>query len=132
MTSADQVGGWKNHYLRMRRWEDRAKSALHGLPRIEFHDALDFTLAYFVWCHSLRDWLIKDGALTKEEVNIQLAKDATWNIVRDLANRSKHLIITQSPTDAEWSVSREYDHFALLIEKRERHHINLFFEGKKH
>ena len=132
MNSADRVGGWKNQYARMRRWGTRAITALSDLPRTDFHTASDTTLAYFVWCHSLRDWLIKDNALTAEQVNIQLRKHSTWKMVRDLANRSKHLTITQNPTDSEWSVAREYDPFALLIEGRERHHLNLYFQGQKY
>jgi hypothetical protein len=114
MTSADRAGGWNNQFRRMQRWQDRAKLALADLPNTQFHDALDVALAYFVWCHSMRDWLIKDNAMTRNEVDSQLSNHATWKIVRDLANRSKHLKITCNPADAEWAVSREYDHFAPL------------------
>lgn len=132
MISADRVGGWKNHYARMIRWQERACSALDDLPNTDFHDALDTALAYFVWCHSLRDWLIKDSALNQNDIDNQLAKHITWKIVRDLANRSKHLKITQNPLDSEWSVSREYDPFAITLEGKERHHMNLYFDGDKY
>ena len=132
MLSADRVGGWANHYRRCERWKSRAAAALDDLPAADFHTAMDFALAYFVWSHSLREWLIKDGALNKEALDVKLQQNPTWRIVRDLANRSRHLVITQSPSDAEWSVAREYDNFAVWIEGRERHHVNLFFDGQKH
>ena len=101
------------------------------MPDVDFHEALDLTLAYFVWCHSVRDWLIKDCAVTSRWLDDQLLAYPVWKIVRDIANRSKHLRITRNPTDADWVISREYDHFAILIEGRERHHMILYFNGKK-
>ncbi|PIE12174.1 MAG: hypothetical protein CSA70_10545 [Rhodobacterales bacterium] len=132
MQGADRVGGWRNHFNRCERWQSRAQSALNDLSNTEFHEALDFALAYFVWCHSLRDWLLKDGALKRDDLDAQLASYPQWSIVRDVANRSKHLKITMKSKDAEWSMSREYDPLAVVIEGRERCHLNLFFDGKKH
>lgn len=129
---ADRAGGWKTHFERTKRWEQRALKALTDLPSVDFHEALDFALAYFVWCHSLRDWLIKDGAISKNELDDSLKQHPEWKIVRDLANRSRHLVLTQSPTDGEWAVFREYEPFALQVEGRERHHLNLLFDGEKH
>ena len=132
MQGADRVGGWVNHFKRTKRWEERAAGALSNLPVTDFHDALDYSLAYFVWCHSLREWLIKDGATTQGKIDRVLMVYPEWKIIRDLANRSRHLILTQKPTDADWSVFREYDPFAPAIEGRERHHVNLFFGGRKY
>jgi len=132
MQSADRHGGWYNHFKRTKRWQTRATAALIDLPHTDFHEALDSSLAYFVWCHSLRDWLIKDEAISKSAIDDALKAYPEWKIVRDLANRSRHLMITQKPTDADWTVSREYDPFAPTIEGRERHHVNLFFNGHKY
>lgn len=129
---ADRVGGWTNHFKRTKRWQERAVDALANLSMVEFNQALDYALAYFVWCHSLREWLIKDGAFPKHELDDCLRRHPEWKIVRDLANRSRHLVLIQNPTDKDWAVFREYDHFASQLEGREKHHMNLFFNGQRH
>ncbi|QDL91988.1 hypothetical protein FDP22_09495 [Paroceanicella profunda] len=128
MPSADNVTGWKNHFRRTRRWRDRALSELMDLPRTDFHDAIDYSLAYFVWSHSLRDWLIGDGVAKKDDLDRILSVYDEWKIARDLANRTRHFKITRSPTDPYWAVSREYDSMSANVE---RHHINLYFNKKK-
>jgi hypothetical protein len=110
----------------------RALATLADLPRTDFLEALDFSLAYFVWCHSLREWLIKDNAVGQDVIDSALSAYLEWKIVRDLANRSRHLVITQNPTDPDWAVFREYDPFAPHLEGRERHHVVLLFEGRQH
>ncbi len=104
MLGADRHGGWLNHFKRTKRWGVRAIAALADLPATDFREALDFSLAYFVWCHSLREWLIKDQAASQSVIDSALKAYPEWRIVRDLANRSRHLVITQNPADAEWAV----------------------------
>ena len=129
---ADRVGGWQNHFRRMERWQERATTALGDLPQTEFHDALDFALAYFVWAHSLREWLVKDEVVKAKRLKGLLERETTWPMVKDLANRSRHFKITRDPTDRDWTVRREFDYFAIRLEGRERHHVNLYFGGEKH
>ena len=129
--SADTAGGWKNHYRRMRRWEARSLKVLNDLPSSDFHDAMDFSLAYFLWCHSLREWLLNDKVFCKEALDTELAKYEIWPLCRDIANRPRHLELERNPTDKDWSVYREYEPFAPIIEGRERHIANIMFDGKK-
>jgi hypothetical protein len=119
--SADTSGGWKNHYHRTLRWENRSREALNDLPHTNFQDAIDFSLAYFVWSHSLRDWL----------VNSKLAQHEIWALCSDVANRTRHFELNRNPTDKDWSAYREYDPFGPLLEQRERHMANIMFDGKK-
>ena len=132
MLSADRIDGWKNHFMRMERWQARAVNALDVLPDTDFHDALDVALAYFVWSHSLRDWLLKDGVVNENILNDCLGKEPAWPIVRDLANRSRHLKLTRNPTDADWAVLREYVPLSKNLKEREKHRIILIYDGKKH
>ncbi|MXX88411.1 MAG: hypothetical protein F4Y68_04045 [Boseongicola sp. SB0665_bin_10] len=132
LKGADRVGGWRNHFKRTERWQRRAAIALEDMPYTKFHDALDFALAYFVWAHSLREWLLKDGVVTRQELDCRLEEEDTWPIVKDLANRSRHFVIDRSPTDAEWSMSQEYSSFSARFEGRERVHANLYYGGQKH
>lgn len=129
--SADTSGGWTNHYRRMRRWEVRSLKALNDLPSADFHDAVDFSLAYFVWCHSLREWLLNDKVFSQSALDAELAKYEVWPLCRDIANRTRHLELNRNPTDKDWSAYREYDPFAPTIEGRERHISNIMFNGRK-
>jgi hypothetical protein len=129
--SADTSGGWINHYRRMRRWEDRSLKALRELPSVEFHDAIDFSLAYFLWAHSLREWLFNDGVFTQDVLDNELSKFKIWKLCRDVANRTRHLDLKRNPTDKDWSAYREYDHFSQMLEGRERHIANILFDGEK-
>lgn len=131
MRSADNAQGWLSHYQRTLRWAERAEQLLEGLPETDFHEALDFTLAYFVWCHSLRDWLIKTDAMGKEPLDAELKKYQEWKRVRDLGNRQRHPVLKENAADKDWAIAREYDVFSPAIEGRERHHLNLYFDGKK-
>lgn len=131
MRSADNAQGWLSHYQRTLRWAERAQQLLEGLPETDFHEALDFTLAYFVWCHSLRDWLINTGAMDENTLNAKLKEYPEWKRVRDLGNRQRHPVLAQNPTDKDWAMAREYDVFSHALEGRERHHLNLYFDGEK-
>lgn len=131
MKSADTAGGWTNHYRRMRRWEERSLRELRSLPDTNFHDAIDMALAYFLWSHSLREWLINDQIVGAVALDAELAKHDIWKLCRDVANRTRHFDLTRNPTDKHWSAHREYDPFSVQIEGVERHTANFFFNGRK-
>lgn len=129
--SADTNGGWRNHYRRMLRWENRSLAALRNLPETDFQDAIDFSLAYFLWCHSLLEWLHEDGAMDKLELTPQLNSYAVWPLCRDIANRVRHFDLRNKPTDKDWVAYREYLPFESHIEGRAKHVANLMFDRRK-
>lgn len=130
-SSADTIGGWKNHYDRMRRWEARSLGALKDLPRSSFHDAIDFTLAYFLWSHSFLEWLHESGEAEKAELSKKLKQYRVWPLCRDIANRVRHFDLRHNPTDKNWSAYREYLPFESQITGEERHVANVIFDGRK-
>jgi hypothetical protein len=129
--SADTNGGWRNHYSRMQRWEKRSLAALRNLPEADFQDAIDFSLAYFLWCHSLFEWLHEDGAMDKSELSHQLDGYVVWPLCRDVANRVRHFDLRHRPTDKDWAVYREYLPFESHVSEKEIHAANLVFDGRK-
>jgi hypothetical protein len=129
--SIDTASGWKNHYLRMRRWRDRSLAALDHRIDGDLHEAVDFVLAYFVWCHSLREWLIKSKSIAEETLDSQLQKHSDWKICRDIANRSRHFDLQKNPADKHWSILREYDVFAELDPKMQKTRLFLIFGDEK-
>jgi hypothetical protein len=87
--SVDTFGGWANHFLRVERWKDRCLGELKKGYGNESRDVADFALSYFVWCHSLREWLI-EGQIIKQEALEILKQYPEWQICRDIANRCRH------------------------------------------
>jgi len=129
--SADTVSGWHNHYKRMNRWKIRSLETLNDLPRTNFQDAFDFTLAYFLWSHSFVEWLCEGGIITKKELFNELKNYEVWPLCRDVANRTRHFELKNKPTDKYWTAYRENDFFAYAVEGKERHIVNIMFDGKK-
>lgn len=110
--SVDTFGGWANHFIRMERWKDRCLAELKKRYGEESRDVPDFALSYFVWCHSLRDWLIKGAIIQSEALDQDLAQYPEWKICRDIANRCRHYDLKNNPTDKHWSMGREHDPWA--------------------
>ncbi|MEM9377571.1 MAG: hypothetical protein AAGA72_15240 [Pseudomonadota bacterium] len=127
--SADTIGGWENHFKRMGRWKERVFAETENLSG-NFHTALDFVLAYFVWAHSMRDWLINSG-VPQNDLDQELRKFDQWTICRDIANRSRHLKLTRNPRDADWSIARELD-FVSHLQGREEQRMFLVSVDKKY
>ena len=130
--SADTIGGWQNHFARLERWKERVLSAMDDPKTYSFHDANDFALAYFVWCHSLAEWLIESGAVQKTDLHDELNVYPKWAICRDIANRSRHFNLTQNPRDKDWSIGREHDLWAKLEKRPERHVLFLVSGNEKY
>lgn len=122
-SSADTIGGWQNHFRRLERWKNRVLSSMENTSRADFHDVNDFVLAYFMWCHSLRDWLIQSEVIGSDELDLKLGQFVEWAVCRDIANRNRHFKITRSPRDKDWSISREYDWQASVENRPERHRL---------
>ena len=130
--SIDTAGSWQNHLERMKRWRDRSLSRLNTAGPDDVHDVCDFLLAYFVWCHSFREWLIETDSIKQTDLDIQLSKYPEWKICRDIANRCRHYDLIHNPTDKHWSMGREYDIWAKVENRPERLIVFLVFNGEKH
>lgn len=121
--SADTIGGWQNHFKRLERWKNRVLESMEDTSKADLHDVNDFVLAYFMWCHSLRDWLIKSETIDKDELDFELSHFVEWPVCRDIANRNRHFKITRNPRDKDWSIGREYDWQAKGENRPERHKL---------
>lgn len=126
----DTAGGWPNHLRRIARWRDRTLQVLDDADAYPIEDAADFVLAYFVWCHSLRDWLIKSQVIQRTKLDHLLDLYPCWKPCRDIANRCRHFELTINPVDKYWSMRREYDVWAKADGRSEQHRILIFFDGR--
>ncbi|MEM9796157.1 MAG: hypothetical protein AAF919_06690 [Pseudomonadota bacterium] len=104
--SADGNGGWRNHYRRMMRWSERTIKACSSDDKQSQSQVVDFALAFFVWCYSLRDWLKASEDFGEKEVAEFVSKQRYWKHCRDIALRSKHWDLSRPSIDADYGISR--------------------------
>jgi hypothetical protein len=63
----------------------------------------DEILVFFIFCHQLRDWIIKDTDIPRRDVNSYISSNQCLAICADIANGIKHLGIGEnySPRSGE-------------------------------
>ena len=105
----DWFEGWKGQYNRMLRWRDRANEALK--QNNDGNAIYDFIYAFFQNSYHLRDWIVSDGAATKEEMKSLFSSSIELQLCRDICNATKHLQYNNSSIDTKPRISREWDHF---------------------
>lgn len=106
--SAESIFSWRSQHDRVKRWSQR----LHEYQDADFQDRLDFFLAFFINCYSLRDWFINSNSISQKEMDGLIQSSEAMRLCRDICNRSKHLTLNRSPsTEANFSIGREYRPF---------------------
>ena len=105
--SAENILGWRTRYDAVLRWRDRCVGC-YSDGRAISDDALDFVLAFFIFCYSLRDFVIKTGGVKAKYIDDLIADSEPMRICRDVCNRSKHCNISSPSIDSSWSLGREY------------------------
>lgn len=91
----------KIYYDRVLRWYNRITDNHSGKRNMEGIDyAYDEILVFFIFCHQLKDWIIKDSVISSEEVNKFINDDKYLRICADIANGTKHLELTRPKIDS--------------------------------
>lgn len=97
----------QEQWARVLRWYQRVLNA-DCCPNANTDEVVDFSLAFFLNCFSLRDWLRRSPRVTAKEVS-DLFSSPELKLCRDLANGYKHLHLDKPSVDANFSLHREYD-----------------------
>jgi hypothetical protein len=106
--SSFQVEGWPGQLERLRRWHERLQE-LRAQRAVQLTAAdLDLVFAFFQTAYHLRDWILDDGAASKEELAELMRDSLALKVCRDLCIGSKHLTIKKASVDQHASVVREY------------------------
>jgi hypothetical protein len=103
--SAENILSWRSQYDRIKRWSVRLRE--FGSDEMD-QERLDFYLAFFLNCYSLRDWLINSNAIPRSDLDELIQSSVAMCVCRDLCNRSKHLILNNPSADKDFSIVREY------------------------
>ena len=81
----------------MKRWFYRLRGE-NDFFGLNISNQEDLFIAFFISCHSLKDWLIKDGVAEKKEVENFINAHHCLKLAGDIANFSKHAELTRAWT----------------------------------
>lgn len=110
--SFHRLGGWQGQYDRIIRWRDKFNSLTFDEKNIEkAHEYLDFMYACFQSIFHLKDWLIQESSIKKDEVFEFINSNKEIGICRDICNGTKHYNITSPSVDEKFGFIRSYNPF---------------------
>jgi len=92
------MDSWQEQFERVKRYLQRRQD--RGRQRTSYEDDL---WSFFRNCRHLKDWIKNDDTLpkdTREAIVDEVHQSGILMICRDLANRSKHLVLTAPGTGA--------------------------------
>jgi hypothetical protein len=93
----------QEQWERILRWQERLHHA-GGSP----DEAVDIALALFVCIHHMREWVLATDAALRPSLNRLFRESRELQLVRDLANGSKHHTLTDPSVDADHFTALEY------------------------
>lgn len=101
---------WHDQWERVRRWQSRIRAIGSALPAQEPEKtlALDDVFAFFMNCYHLRDWVMRSGARTPNEVKAFIDGSAPMLVCQDICNGFKHYRLDparRTTSDADWTTA---------------------------
>lgn len=79
------------HTQRVMRWYARLNDIYNGTVQETPEMAVDQILIFFIFCHQLKDWIIKETSIPRREIEDYVTNNRCLAICADLANGIKHL-----------------------------------------
>lgn len=98
--------GWQGQYRRMRRWFDRLARVANDWDRYSMDEQIDYVLVFFQTAYHLRDYLLAEAVVGQRALDELMQGSQSLRAARDLANGSKHRVITRPSRDAAPWISR--------------------------
>jgi hypothetical protein len=78
-----------------RRYQEHYSGTTHGKS---IDEDCDDVLIFFIFCHQLKDWLVKDTEMPKHDIEKFINENECLSICADIANGIKHLGIDEGRT----------------------------------
>jgi hypothetical protein len=114
----------------MLRWSSRAIERCNDDSPTAQAEVVDFALAFFLWCYSLRDWLKASGEMSEAELQQFSTASIYWKYCRDIALRAKHYNASSPSIDNDYGISRQWDSFHEVLGTKAIV-WNVWIDGKK-
>jgi hypothetical protein len=102
---------WIQQWDRVQRWYERFREIDAGRTHTRVSDFYqDVAHAFFLDCFHLKDWLKNDptSGISSGDVERFLASSSSLQLCADLANGSKHLVLTTPRVDPATRMSRRH------------------------
>jgi hypothetical protein len=125
---AHLMSGWSGQFDRMTRYYDRFIQTEQSTSNVE---ALDHALTFFVYAHSLREWIMKwerlDSKIFNKKWSVFISSYPEMKISRDICNVTKHLLLTQDASvDKHFAIFWAYDPYVKSCSE-----WVIYFDGRR-
>ena len=100
--SAELCFGWRGQLARVKRFHAKLRPAF--IYPNESEAALDDYIVFFVFCYSIRDWMIAEDAASSVQLDKQIQSSEFMRVCRDVANRTKHRRISRASYHEHWRI----------------------------
>lgn len=100
--SAESFWGWRGHLKRVVRLYAKLRED-YSYPE-EYEQVVDDYVVFFVFCFSLKDWLVAEDILSYAKLTDRMNTLEAMRICRDIANRTKHRRISSVSYDEHWRI----------------------------
>jgi len=96
-------------WLRVGRWYGRLLSLYHRADqeRLTSDDFVDHFIATYQNLFACRDWLIQTYPTLQSDIKLLFASPEL-KLCRDIANGTKHLLVSQPSIDADFAIAQEF------------------------
>ena len=91
--------GWQGQFCRASRWLERLLVVANDWGQYSLDEQIDFALVFFQNVYHLRDYLKLEDAIAQKSLEDLIRRTAVLGYARDLANGSKHRVITRPSVD---------------------------------
>jgi hypothetical protein len=118
MWSRFAFDGWQGHYRRTNRWFERLVAVANNWAEYSLDEQVDFALVFFQGAYHLRDYLEREGAASKVELDQLMTSTPALRGCRDLCIGAKHREIDRPSVDSQPWILREYrgtDDWRLVV-----------------
>jgi hypothetical protein len=92
--------GWQGQFARARRWLDRLLAVANDWEAHDLDEQIDFALVFFQNVYHVRDYLLREGVVAQKSLDDLMGQAEVLRIARDLANGSKHRLVTSPSVDS--------------------------------
>jgi hypothetical protein len=116
LDSLHRVGGWKEQFERVRRWNERVqRTSPHSRERPFATEQLDDVYAFFMNCYHLRDLLKNSKVIGQDKLDDFFAKNPEMQVCQDICNGLKHFDLSRAKVDPEFIIGRKFEYAAGLL-----------------
>ncbi len=123
--------GWQGQYSRMIRWANKFLRYNEESNQDKLtHEYYDLLITVFQNIFYLKDWIMINSTLKKEDLNSFINKNWHIGLCRDICNGTKHFDINNPSVDSEFAIIRDYNPLNKILNEPE-YKVVIIADGSK-